>query len=67
MLTSQLYDQGLAKYDLARLVHAGELERIRRGAYAVPLPANTFAADRHRRQIAAALARLDPAAVLREE
>src|SRR6476620_8885866 len=64
MRTSQLYDQGLAKYDLARLVRAGELERIRRGAYAMPLPDNTFDADRHRRQIVAALDQLDPAAVV---
>jgi hypothetical protein len=62
--TSQLYDQGLAKYDLARLLRAGELERVQRGAYAAPLPENAFDADRHRRQIAAALTRLDPAAVI---
>ncbi len=62
--TSQLNLLGLERWDIERLLQAEQLERVRRGAYAVPLPADAAKEDRHRRLIAATIPQLDPAAVL---
>lgn len=62
--TSRLYLQGLGKYDLVRLVRTSELERVRRGVYAAPLPPGASDELRHRRDIGAALHDLDPDAVV---
>jgi hypothetical protein len=63
-LTRQLTAQGLQKYDLRRLVRTNELERVRRGAYAIPLSADSTREQRHRRLLRATLPQLEPGAVL---
>jgi hypothetical protein len=63
-LTRQLIAQGLEKPDPRRLVKTQQLERVRRGAYAVPLPADSPKERRQRRLVQATLAQLDEGAVL---
>jgi hypothetical protein len=62
--TSELYARGWAKYDLARLVRDQELARVRRGAYANPLPPDATSERRHRRLVAATLPGLNLGAVV---
>lgn len=63
-LTTELYERGLAKYDLMRLVRIGELERVRRGVYSDPLGHGVPATDRHLRLVAAAVPLLDQETVV---
>jgi hypothetical protein len=64
MSTGELFERGWAKYDLARRVRDQDLARVRRGAYAEPLPPDASAENRHRQLIAAALPGLHPGAVV---
>ncbi len=54
--TRQLREQGYAYDELAALIRAGALSRVRRGAYAVSIPESPE--DRHRQLIAATLPQL---------
>lgn len=63
-LTRQLNELGIERWDLERLVRTNDLERVRRGAYAVPLPAGASIEEGHRRLVAATMPQLDPGAVL---
>ena len=62
--TSQLNLLGFERWDVERLLLAGQLERVRRGAYSAPLAPDAANEDRHRRLIAATVPQLDSGAVL---
>jgi len=63
-LARDLGAQGWTPEDLRRLTRSGELERVRRGAYAEPPPAPLDPAAVHRQLIAATLPQLAAGAVL---
>jgi hypothetical protein len=63
-LTMELYDRGFAKYEVSRMVGDGSIERLRRGVYAAPIAEGATRADRHRRQVHAAVAVLDAESVI---
>ena len=58
LLTGALLDQGLSYNDLARLSRRGELERIRRGAYATSQRTGLVREEAHRRLIQATVPQL---------
>ena len=61
-LTSDLTRQGFGRTEIARLVRAGELVRVRRGAYRQPGALTDVA--RHRQLVSASLPRIHPDAVV---
>jgi hypothetical protein len=62
-LTRDLAAQGLSPDEIARLTRTGELERVRRGAYA-PLSTATDDRERHRRLVEATVRQTSDAAVV---
>ena len=63
-LHRELLEQGQTKFELARRVRAGDLSRLRRGAYADPLPAGAGPATAHAALIAATLRQVSDQAVV---
>jgi len=63
VLRAELLRRGLTNDDLERLRRQGELTRVRRGAYAVPL-VDASVEERHRLLVAATLPQLDRDAVV---
>ncbi len=63
-LTRRLNELGLERWDIERLIKTRQLERVRRGAYAEPLPGSSTTEERHLRLVRATMPQLDPGAVL---
>ncbi len=63
-LHRELLDQGRTHFELERQVRSGVLSRIRRGAYAEPLPPGTGPTSTHRALLTAALRQLSDDAVV---
>ncbi len=64
LLTRQLAERGLSTYDLERLLRTNRLERVRRGAYALPMVSDAEFETRHRRLVLATVPQLEPGAVV---
>ena len=58
LLTRALLEQGLTHNELARLRRRGELERLRRGAYASPTEGELTRVEQHRRLVQATVPQL---------
>ncbi len=54
-LRAELIERGFGTAEIARLVRAGELTRLRRGAYVDPLPPDTAPAAAHRALVVATM------------
>jgi hypothetical protein len=63
-LHRELLEQGFTKFELGRLVRGGTLTRLRRGAYAEPLPPDAPPAVAHKAVLAATLRQLSEEAVV---
>jgi hypothetical protein len=63
-LTRRLNELGLERWDIERLIKTRQLERVRRGAYAEPLPDVVPIEERHLRLVRATMPQLYPGAVL---
>ena len=63
-LTSELLTDGLSPREIQAMCRAGELQRVRRGAYATPLPNGAGLAERHRRLVRATAPQLVDGAVI---